>query len=171
MILCPNCQHHEITGALHCSECGSQLTDIVDDSIRTAQYKLDEISTPTADNIWPIKHPSSQTGRVNELGLFLLRDEQLISLEGKSEYTIGRVTDDQEVVPDVDLAPYGGYDYGVSRLHATITVGEQVTIKDLDSINGTHVNGRKIQPRLNHSLVHGDMLVLGTLKIRVIIRN
>lgn len=171
MILCPNCQHHEITGALHCSECGGQLIHIADDSTRTAQYKQDRIPTSTPDNLWPTEHPSPPTDSVMGLSLFVLRNEQLIPLAGKSEYAIGRAAPDQEVVPDIDLTPHGGYDYGVSRLHAMITVGEQITIKDLNSINGTHVNGRRIQPDYNHPLLHGDMLALGTLKIRVLIRN
>jgi pSer/pThr/pTyr-binding forkhead associated (FHA) protein len=101
----------------------------------------------------------------------VLGNEQLIPLTGKSEYTIGRAAPDQEALPDIDLAPHGGYDYGVSRLHATIKVGEQITITDLNSINGTYVNGRKILPNYEHSLLHGDILALGTLKIRVLIRN
>lgn len=171
MILCPNCQHLEITGALHCSECGGQLTDIADDSTRTAQYTRDKIPTPTTDNMWSTEHPSSQPESDKRISLYVLKNEQSISLTGKNEYTIGRATNDQTVVPDVDLTPHDGYDYGVSRLHAMITVGKHVTIKDLDSINGTHINGRKIQPQINHTLVHGDMLALGTLKIRVLIRN
>lgn len=171
MILCPNCQHHEITGALYCSECGGQLIHIADDSTRTAQYKQDKIPTPTPDHIWPIEQPSSPTDGVKGLSLFVLGNEQLIPLTGKSEYTIGRAAPDQEVLPDIDLAPHGGYDYGVSRLHATITIGEQITITDLNSINGTYVNGRKILPNYEHSLLHGDILALGTLKIRVLIRN
>jgi pSer/pThr/pTyr-binding forkhead associated (FHA) protein len=171
MILCPNCKHLEITGALHCSECGRQLIDIADDSTQTAQYAREEIPTPTKDNIWSTEVTSPQIDNNKGLKLFVLRNEQLIPLAGKSEFTIGRATDDQSVVPDVDLAPHGGYDYGVSRQHATITVGEVVTIKDLDSINGTHVNGRKIQSQYDHPIVDGDMLAIGTLKIRVLIRK
>ena len=171
MILCPNCQHREITGALHCSECGGQLIDIADDSTRTTQYKQDKISPAEKDELRSTKGSSSQDNSNKELNLFVLSNEQLIKLAGKSEYTIGRATDDEPVSPDVDLAPYGGYDYGVSRIHAIIEVGKHVTIKDLNSINGTLVNGRKIQPEYHFPLADGDMLTLGTLKIRVLMKN
>ena len=171
MILCPNCQHHEITGALYCSECGGQLIHIADDSTRTAQYKKEVIPTPTPHNLWPIEHSSSPSENHKGLSLLLIGNEQQIPLAGKSEFTIGRATQDQEVVPDIDLSPHGGYDYGVSRLHASISIGEQITITDLNSINGTYVNGRKILPNYKHSLIHGDILALGTLKMRVLISN
>ena len=41
---------------------------------------------------------------------------QLIPLEGQSDYTIGRVSDGQSILPDIDLAPFDGYSQGVSRL-------------------------------------------------------
>ena len=100
-----------------------------------------------------------------------MSDEQIVHLTGKSEYTIGRATDDQPVVPDVDLTPYGAYDFGISRLHATITVGDLITIRDMGSINGTSVNGRQIQPHSSHTLFHGDMLTLGKIIIQVLIRT
>jgi len=121
--------------------------------------------------MWPTALPPSQFDSVEGLSLFLLSNEQIVHLAGKSEYTIGRATDDQPVVPDVDLTQYGAYDFGVSRLHATITVGELITITDMGSINGTHLNGRKIQPNSSHTLVHGDVLTLGKIKIQILIRT
>jgi pSer/pThr/pTyr-binding forkhead associated (FHA) protein len=100
-----------------------------------------------------------------------MSNEQIVHLTGKSEYTIGRATDDQPVVPDVDLTPYGAYDFGISRLHATITVGDLITLTDMGSINGTHLNGREIQPHSSHPLVHGDVLTLGKMKIQVLIKT
>ena len=169
MILCPNCQHHEITGALFCSECGRKIIDVTDDSTQTAQYAQD--NSNTTDSIQPSAFPPSQFDSVEGLSLFIISNEQIVHLTGKSEYTIGRATDDQPVVPDVDLTPYGAYDFGISRLHATITVGELITIRDMGSINGTSVNGRLIQPHSPHTLFHGDMLTLGKIKIQVLIKT
>jgi len=169
MILCPNCQYHEISGALFCSECGGQIIDVSDDSTQTAQYSQE--NTNTIDNIRHTAFPSTQFDSVEGLCLFLMNNEQIIDLAGKSEYTIGRATDDQPVVPDVDLTPFGAYDFGVSRLHATITVGDLITLTDMGSINGTLLNGREILPHSSHTLVHGDMLTLGKMKIQVMIRT
>ena len=169
MILCPNCQHHGITGALYCSDCGEQLIDFTNGTTQTTQHSQD--NSTTTDNMWPTALPSSQFDSVEGLSLFLLSNEQIVHLAGKNEYTIGRATDDQPVVPDVDLSLYGAYDFGVSRLHATITVGELITITDMGSINGTRLNGRKIQPHSSHTLVHGDVLTLGKIKIQILIRT
>lgn len=169
MILCLNCQHHDITGALFCSECGRKLIAVTDDSTQTAQYAQENSSS--TDSMRSTAFPPSQFDTVEGLSLFLMNNEQLVHLTGKSEYTIGRATDDQPVVPDVDLTPYGAYDFGISRLHATITVGELITIRDMGSINGTCLNGRQIQPHSSHTLVHGDVLTLGKIKIQVLIRT
>ena len=169
MILCPNCQHHEITGALYCGECGGQLINVADDSTRTAQYTQGE---PTvADAMWPAQSPYERVDNNDRLSLLIVSNQQVLPLVGTGEHTIGRFTDELSVAPDVDLSPYGAYDYGVSRIHATITVKEQITVKDMESINGTRVNGNKIPPNTPHPLVHCDMLTLGTMKIQVLITH
>ena len=169
MILCPYCQHHETSGALFCSECGRKIIDVSDDSTQTAQYSQE--NSNTIDNIRHTAFPPSKFDSVEGLSLFLMNNEQIVDLAGKSEYTIGRSTDDQPVVPDVDLTPHGAYDFGVSRLHATITIGDMITLTDMGSINGTHLNGREIQPHSPHPLVHGDVLTLGKMKIQVLIKT
>ncbi|MDD3826592.1 MAG: FHA domain-containing protein [Anaerolineae bacterium] len=64
--------------------------------------------------------------------------------------TIGRHEDNTVVVPDPN----------VSRHHAEIAVhGGRWAIRDLDSANGTFVNGRPIQEP--HVLRHGDLIRIG----------
>lgn len=168
MILCPNCQYHEITGALFCSECGAQLSEATDDSTQTAEYT--EKKSKPAENEWPTAFKPSESEIGKGVNLLILPDEQIINLTGKNQYTIGRATDDQPVVPDIDLTPFGAYDSGVSRLHATISIGDTITVKDMGSINGTLLNGRKILPDSSQPLFDGDILSLGVLKIQVLIR-
>ena len=50
-------------------------------------------------------------------------------------------------------------DPGVSRVHFRITVGDGVTIEDLESKNGTRVNGERIRGR--RSLAEGDEIAVG----------
>ncbi|PRZ42789.1 pSer/pThr/pTyr-binding forkhead associated (FHA) protein [Antricoccus suffuscus] len=50
-------------------------------------------------------------------------------------------------------------DTGVSRLHAQVVVDQQgADVQDLQSTNGTHVNGRKVS---SQRLTHGDVIRLG----------
>ena len=50
-------------------------------------------------------------------------------------------------------------DVTVSRRHAVITIGDDVTLKDLDSKNGTFVDGTRLTAP--HTLIDGQTFVLG----------
>ena len=68
--------------------------------------------------------------------------------------------------------PFKGYELGVSRLHALIRMeGKKVVAMDLGSVNGTRLNGQKLQPHKPYVVNHGDWLVLGKLKLQVLIRR
>lgn len=168
MIVCPNCHHKELAGALFCSECGNQLV-----TLEGAPTQL--ISEPTG--LFPEKKKEEVYQDSNHLigafiSLHLLELGQILPLYGHKEYTIGRAADDQNVRPDIDLTPYKGYEKGVSRLHAMIQInGLLITIKDLGSVNGTRLNGRKLNPNEAYNLSHGDILSLGKLRVQVIIRQ
>ena len=56
----------------------------------------------------------------------------------------------------------------MSRRHALIRIDHSAFfVMDLDSTNGTFLNGRRLQPRNQHLLVSGDVLRLGALEVRV----
>ncbi len=63
-----------------------------------------------------------------------------------------------------------GYDDSVSNVHCSIyRSGEEVYLKDLDSTNGTFVNGMKI---FRETLLHdNDLICLGRAKLLVHIRR
>ncbi|MHB1318943.1 MAG: FHA domain-containing protein, partial [Anaerolineae bacterium] len=64
---------------------------------------------------------------------------------GKLELLIGREDPIGGIYPDVDLTNHGGDEGGVSRKHARLTVqGGQYAIEDLNSVNGTFVNGVRL---------------------------
>ena len=68
----------------------------------------------------------------------------------------------------LDLVEVGGVGLGVSRRHALIRIDHSAFfVMDLDSTNGTFLNGRRLQPRNQHLLVSGDVLRLGALEVRV----
>lgn len=171
MILCPNCQHHEIAGALFCSECGAQLVFAENLSTQTIHRSQSDVLTPPQQSSPPL--PESPAGAVDALiSLHLVDSGQILPLAGRTEFTLGRVTEGQPILPDVDLSPYEAYAQGVSRLHAALRITNQrIVIVDLGSSNGTRVNGQKIVPNVDYPLNHGDMLALGKLKIQLLIRR
>lgn len=167
-LVCPNCQHNEPEGALFCSECASNL-------ITTAGYFTSPLNkTKGGKNIHALKDDPPPPNEKNEyyMSLHIIRTGQLLPLLGQDEFVIGRKTEEQEIHPDIDLAPYDAYSLGVSRLHAKIIIVDNIMfIEDLKSSNGTKINSKKI-PALNRfQLFHGDVIALGRFKIQALIQN
>jgi hypothetical protein len=70
--------------------------------------------------------------------------------------------------PDVDLNPFNARELGVSRLHAVIGYTLPFpTLADLDSRNGTELNGLRVKAYEVHRLRHNDVICLGKLVIYV----
>jgi predicted component of type VI protein secretion system len=104
--------------------------------------------------------------------LHLLDSGQILPLGDRMEFTLGRVSDAQPIMPDIDLTPYQAYASGVSRLHAVLKrEGKRVFVMDLGSSNGTYLNGVRLKPTVDQTINHGDMLALGKLKIQVLLQS
>jgi pSer/pThr/pTyr-binding forkhead associated (FHA) protein len=171
MIVCPNCNHREVAGALFCSECGTQLVSMN----RLTTQSLGRLSGPLTESktdALPIPPSSTAEGIDANVSLYLMESGQLLNLVGRNDFTLGRVAEGQPILPDVDLSTYEAFSQGVSRLHASLKlVSDRVMITDLGSSNGTRVNGQKIVPHLEYPLNHGDVIALGKLKIQILIRK
>jgi hypothetical protein len=167
-IVCPNCHQHEPDGAFFCSECGTKL--ISEDGLSTAAIRSADSSISRAGKAPPPPPPIQITDAL--ISLHIVRTGQILPLLGREEFTIGRVSQGQSILPDVDLTPYEAYSQGVSRLHATIIIGdEEISIKDLGSSNGTRVNNDKIPPHKHFAISHGDVITLGRFKIQTLIHQ
>jgi pSer/pThr/pTyr-binding forkhead associated (FHA) protein len=96
---------------------------------------------------------------------------QVLPLSERNEFTMGRSTEGQPVMPDIDLSPYQAYSRGVSRLHAVIKRGiDNIYLMDLDSANGTFLNGKRLIPHEEEPVANGDIMALGKLKIQVLLK-
>ena len=94
---------------------------------------------------------------------------QVIDLELNREYLIGRQHKSQPILPDIDLTPFNAYEWGISRLHASLSVREdKITITDIGSANGTWHAGKRLAPDTPYTVKHGDVLHLGKLKIQIL---
>jgi pSer/pThr/pTyr-binding forkhead associated (FHA) protein len=100
----------------------------------------------------------------------LLDTGQVLPLASRNEFTMGRISEGQPIMPDIDLSPYQAYAAGVSRLHAVIKwTGVSILFKDLGSANGTFINGNRLPQNSEQTLNHGDIVSLGKLRIQVLI--
>jgi hypothetical protein len=100
--------------------------------------------------------------------LTVLSDKQsTIGLDVREMLTIGR-EDPDGTQPDLDLTPHLALDHGISRQHAVlIPASEALYLVDLDSKNGTWINGEYITPGERHPLNQGDKIELGLLRLLV----
>lgn len=165
MVICPNCQHKEISGAIFCSKCGAQLVDM-----NVATHKINTAERRAAEGITGGLKSSSPSTLQSWLSLHIVESGQILPLADRTEFTLGRMAEGQPIVPDVDLSPYNAYANGVSRLHSAIKlVNNQAIIVDLGSSNGTYLNGTRLSPYVEMPVRDGDIAYLGKLKIQLLI--
>ena len=169
MIVCANCQHQNVSGAVFCVECGAQLDGV--ETLTTHAITDEEIAEEL--NKKPPRTDESVAAPANSwLSLHLMDSGKILPLASRNEFTLGRLSEGQPIMPDIDLTPYQAYASGVSRLHAVVKRdANRVLVMDLGSSNGTYLNGRRLNPHVEESINHGDILALGKLKIQILLRN
>ncbi|MGQ0603492.1 MAG: FHA domain-containing protein, partial [Anaerolineales bacterium] len=150
MIICPGCRNKEYEGELFCSNCGARLWAGPGEMPTIA---LDSSRVPAASEpLLPTQAaPALRAGQISiNLG------NKAMVLEGRSEYVLGREGLENEK-PDVNLGPYGGRERGVSRKHALLRVDRrQLLLTDLNSSNGTWLNGSQLSASEPIRLQSGD---------------
>lgn len=98
-------------------------------------------------------------------------NQTTVGLEVRDKIVIGRSDPVASFYPDLDLSPYGGQKKGVSRRHATIIQDDEqkaLFLEDLNSTNGTRINGFSLEPRRRYRLRDGDELEFG--KVQMVLR-
>lgn len=90
-----------------------------------------------------------------------------IKFPQNSRILVGRA-DDEETANDLmlELSQYGGESNGVSRRHASIHDQDgMVYVTDLDSTNGTRINGLPLITNQPYRLREGDEIQFGNLTL------
>jgi hypothetical protein len=166
MIICPNCQNKEMSGAIYCGKCGAQLIEMsmTTHKIHTAETRGEAERNTGRTQVPPPVHLQSW------ISLNMMESGQILPLADRNEFSLGRSAEGQPIVPDVDLTPYGAYTNGVSRLHAVLKrVGDRIVLMDLGSSNGTYLNGTRLAPYIEMAVAHGDVVYLGKLKLQILV--
>ncbi len=154
-MLCPNCGHDNDTAVLVCDKCKADLYDTLLDKIVTRKLRHKD----TAEL---------------EQGLFTYRpiviyvngSDNPLAIERRPEMIVGR--NEGDVTVTVDLSEYDAKDKGVSRRHLQMDATKRpIEIVDLDSYNGTYINGEKLIPERPYTINSGDELRLGRLVGRI----
>lgn len=84
---------------------------------------------------------------------------------GRAAASIGQISD----VVYLDLSAEGAFEYGVSRRHLMLAIDNNYrpVAFDLNSYNGSFLNGVRMSPDISYPLNSGDTLKLGALELKI----
>lgn len=157
MVNCQLCGRANPPHAPTCHQCGIPLGhDLLGDDITLLSPNIHFQIPPVTLDISP-----------STLSLHV--DDTCQSLSIEPEIYIGRDFSEHFFHPHLDLQPFGGWKYGISRIHARL---EQDSwgcfyIVDLDSSNGTWLNDDRLTSSHQYLLRHNDVLRIGRFPISI----
>lgn len=167
MRTCPYCAEENREGVLFCEECGQPFVGS-QALLATSQLVSEERSTLRGRVTWG----TARFDRRSAVVVHVRGAQEPLTLIPRDEIVLGRSDGHSQIVPDVDMAPYGAAEQGVSRRHAVIRRGEDtLTLVDLGSTNGTHLNGQRLIPHQPRVLRDGDEIRLGKLVFHIFFKE
>ncbi len=164
IIQCVHCGAANLKGIFICADCGN-LVDVLPPEKQTRVLAGTTIFGFSDD------HFDTDSTLVLR-ALQQKRSFQLTAEQLAPEPVIGRNTPGHSVRAELDLSKCEAEALGVSRQHSRLnydTEHKVVKIKDLNSQNGTYINGQKLRPGEIRVIRHGDKLRLGKLELGVTI--
>jgi hypothetical protein len=168
--VCAYCGYSNRRGVLFCEDCANPLVGIADETI-----KGDEMAQLVRHALQRLETGETERFQRETLLLLHIRDqaEPLEVLIGGKRLTLGRYDSRSNRTLDVDLTPYGALPKGVSRLHAVLFRGEDDTLylTDINSANGTYLNGHRLSPHEPVPVTNGDEVSLGKMRMHVYFEN
>ena len=170
MLKCPACGQESLEGELVCSNCGAFLrtggplhTDPLDEEQEGEKAKPGQAFVPPSYDTVPIGATLVLKGINDSRELAIPRRLSSV-LFGRNDRLAG-------LAVDIDLTSEDGQTRGVSRRHARVRfVNERYLIEDLESLNGTFLNRRRLVPFVPEVLRGGDELRFGSLSFTVILK-
>jgi FHA domain len=160
-LTCSKCGTPSQANQVVCAKCGALLFD---PSASTVHIRIDPMMLRLHRARQEEKLAAAIPARTVLLQIRGLSDK-LVFEEG-TETVLGRLDLNQPTAPRFDLTRFGAHERGVSREHALLRFkDDQLTITDLDSVNGTTVNLKRLAPNEPLVLADGDEIMLGTLSI------
>lgn len=136
--------------SITCRHCGRSLNLIFTGSLKTAYDSQIQYATPE-----------------NGFAVYFLGNAALIEVATDKQVVLGRKTEGEKK-PIIDLTSPNGYAMGVSRHHVIIRSNDKgYIIMDLNSSNGTWLDGKILTPAEAYDLPSGATVQLGRLKLVV----
>jgi pSer/pThr/pTyr-binding forkhead associated (FHA) protein len=162
MLICSNCGKENREGMLFCENCGFSITDAAVGQATVATRRMpNDPDESIAKATWGAARFQSGSAVI----LHIKDAPEPMTIAPKGRLVVGRSDSNSTILPDIDLAPYGATEKGVSRQHAAIelTGDETLMVVDVGSSNGTYLNGQRLLPNQPRVLRDGDELRFGKL--------
>jgi hypothetical protein len=162
MQTCPYCGQKNREGLLFCEECGQNLT--ADGGGFNATLPTRQLEQSPNDLSAKATWGTARFGHQSTVLIHIRDVTEPILLSPARRTILGRADNSSTSQPDLDLTPYGALEKGVSRIHAAVERSEDtLTLIDMGSSNGTHLNGQRLGPDQPRVLRDGDEIRLGKL--------
>jgi pSer/pThr/pTyr-binding forkhead associated (FHA) protein len=112
--------------------------------------------------------PLEAKGSIPRKVFFVMPDGSEASVGTDKEIVVGRQARPDDPPVTLDLENFDGHELGVSRQHCMMKVfNDKLMLVDLDSINGTFVNGKRAKPLQRYQLMDGDTITIGRLSVEL----
>ncbi|HEX3053881.1 MAG TPA: FHA domain-containing protein [Aggregatilineaceae bacterium] len=154
MQLCPHCGQSNMEGVVFCQKCGIALVAV---PLATRQLIGGDVQGGT-----------DELSSESVVMLQFNAQEAPLTVQVKHEVILGRITEQAEETTYINLTAFGGEEQGVSRRHARLLRDNKALyLMDLNSTNGTRLNGEVLPAAVEKRLRDGDEITLGKLKLFV----
>ncbi len=162
---CPDCNYPNKVGELFCIDCGNPLFTANPEEVTRSTKQLKIIPPQlTHTPIWGTTHLPQEGNLVFRIKSY---NEPLV-VQPKAEMLIGRADIKSNHFPAVDLTPYGALEEGISRVHAKLNRdGDTITLTDMNSVNGTYLNGQRLPAHQARVVRDGDEVRFGRLIMNI----
>jgi hypothetical protein len=157
---CPVCGEKNRPGMIICESCHNDLYTSL----------LEQVSTKQLDkNRERLLHVDATMPSSNPIVVYVRNAPEPLAISRAGKVIFGRLDETgQTTEPDIDLEDYGADELGVSRLHLELdTEASPPTVTDLDSYNGSFINGQKLAPHQTYPLQSSDEIRLGRIVLRL----
>lgn len=164
MITCSYCGHSNLDGTLFCESCGFALWSNAADATSTQKLDENDSNDISVKSGWGTATFQNQ----NQIVIHIRDAPEPMVIHPGKKYVLGRSDKSSGISPDLDLTNYAAVEKGVSRIHAALQRGEEVvSLIDLDSANGTFLNGQRLASHQPRILRDGDEIRLGGLILHI----
>ncbi len=161
-VICPSCGAENLPGTLFCVQCGTYLPS--GGPLRTEPLVEQAERRKEAGG----KGDGDTAGKALSIEAEIINTGRKVLLSAEWEILAGRLDAAHGIFPELDMTADGGLEHGVSRRHARIYTRDGACfVEDLDSTNGTFLNNERLTSYLPFRFRNGDVLMLGTLQVKI----